>query len=112
MVVGPSRFDPVLAVSSPPVGAGLETGRRQTTVPLEPGSVVCLHTDGLTEARTEGGGIIGRGRICDLLDRLGRMGAAILQVRFGTRGPQAEVLPANVESLGAAARSARSATAV
>ena len=194
VVVGPSRFDPVHAVSSPPVGAGLETGRRQTTVPLEPGSVVCLHTDGLTEARTEEGGIMGRGRICDLLDRLGRdatasqlletvaadaarteddmaacllaptaevaaggfrseqlelsaddldaglaerfleacgvpatyvastveeargeasrAGATILKVRFGMRGPQAEVLPANVESLGAAARRARSATAV
>jgi len=72
VVVGPSRFDPVLAVSSPPVGVGLETGRRQTTVPLEPGSLVCLHTDGLTEARTEEGGLMGRGRICDLLDRLGR----------------------------------------
>ncbi|MDQ3719977.1 MAG: serine/threonine-protein phosphatase, partial [Actinomycetota bacterium] len=193
VVVGPSRFDPVLAVSSPPVGTGLETGRRQTTLPLEPGAVVCLHTDGLTEARTEEGGIMGRGRLTDLLAGLGRdatapqlldvvaadaarteddmaacllaptagvaaggfrseqlelsaddlegglaerflqacgvagscvastveearaeagrAGAAILQVRFGTRGPQAEVLPANVESLEAAARRARSAVA-
>jgi len=194
VVVGPSRFDPVLAVSSPPVGVGLETGRRQTTVPLEPGSLVCLHTDGLTEARTEEGGLMGRGRICDLLDRLGRdatapqlletvakdaarteddmaacllaptaevvaggfrseqlelsaddldggladrfleacgvpgacvastveqardetsrAGAAILEVRFGMRGPQAEVLPGSVESLEAAGRRARSAAAV
>ncbi len=72
MVVGPSRFDPVLAVSSPPVGAGLETGRRQTTLPLEPGSVVCLHTDGLTEARTATDRMMGRGRVTDLLDELGR----------------------------------------
>jgi len=194
MVVGPSRFDPVIAVSSPPVGAGLETGRRQTTLPIEPGSVVCLHTDGLTEARTEGGGLMGRGRVCDLLTGLGReatapqlletvaadaartaddmaaclfaptggvpaegfrtehlelsaddldaglaerfleacgvpaaymgstveevrgeisrAGAAILQVAFGTSGPQALVLPGNVESLAAAARLARRATAV
>jgi hypothetical protein len=191
IVVGPSRFDPVLAVSSPPVGAGLETGRRQTTVPLEPGSVVCLHTDGLTEARTDANRVMGRGRVSDLLDELGRdataqqlldavasdaarteddmaacllaptagvisggfrseqielsaedldaglgerfleacgvpdayvvstverarteaarVDAAVVEVRFGTRGPQAEVLPANVESLEAAARRARSA---
>ncbi len=191
VVVGPSRFDPVLAVSSPPIGAGLETGRRQTTLPLEPGSVVCLHTDGLTEARTEEGRVMGRGRVTDLLDGLGReataqqmldavaadalrveddmaacllaptagviaggfrteqielsaedldaglgerfleacglpdayvistveharsetarVGAAILQVRFGTRGPQAEVLSANVESLEAASQRARNA---
>lgn len=191
VVVGPSRFDPVLAVSSPPIGVGLETGRRQTTVPLEPGSVVCLHTDGLTEARTEANRVMGRGRVTDLLDELGRdataqqlldavaadaarveddmaacllaptagviaggfrteqielsaedldaglgerflaacgvpdayvvstveqargetsrVGAAIIQVRFGTRGPQADVLPSNVESFEAAARRARNA---
>ena len=190
VVVGPSRFDPVLAVSSPPIGAGLDTGRRQTTLPLEPGSVVCLHTDGLTEARTQDGRVMGRGRVTDLLDELGReataqqlldsvaadaarveddmaacllaptagviaggfrteqielsaedldaglgerfleacgvpdayvvstveqaraetarVGAAIVQVRFGTRGPQADVLSGNVESLEAASRRARS----
>jgi hypothetical protein len=189
LVVGPSRFDPVSAVSSPPIGAGLETGRRQTTLPLEPGSVVCLHTDGLTEARTDTKRVMGRGRVTDLLDGLGReataqqlldavsddatrveddmaacllaptagvtaggfrteqielsgedlaaglgerfleacgvpkgrvastveearaeaerVGAAIVQVRFGTRGPQAEVAAGNVESLEAAARRAR-----
>ena len=190
VVVGPSRFDPVLAVSSPPIGAGLETGRRQTTLPLEPGSLVCLHTDGLTEARTHQDRVMGRGRVTDLLDELGReataqqmldavaadaarveddmaacllaptagviaggfrteqielsaedldaglgerfleacgvpgayvvstveqaraetarVGAAIVQVRFGTRGPQADVLSGNVESFEAAARRARS----
>ena len=33
--------------------SGMRTGVRQTTLPLPPGSVVCLYTDGLAEARTE-----------------------------------------------------------
>jgi serine phosphatase RsbU (regulator of sigma subunit) len=39
---------------SPPLGAGLETGRRQTSVPLPKGSAVCLLTDGVSEARSHG----------------------------------------------------------
>lgn len=31
---------------SPPLGAGLETGRRQTSMPLPQGTAVCLLTDG------------------------------------------------------------------
>jgi stage II sporulation SpoE-like protein len=187
IVVGPSRFEPVLAASAPPIGAGLKTGLRQTEIPLAPGSVACLYTDGLTEARTAGG-ILGRGRLGDLLADLGRratapelldrvagearlvsddmatvllaptagvttggfrseqlelpagdlqtplaerfleacgvpveparvaiaqaraegerVGGAVLQVRYGTRGPLVDVLPANVESFEAAARHA------
>ncbi len=39
---------------SPPLGAGLETGRRQTSIPFPEGSAVCLMTDGVTEARSDG----------------------------------------------------------
>jgi hypothetical protein len=39
---------------SPPLGTGLETGRRQTQMPLPEGSAVCLVTDGVTEARSQG----------------------------------------------------------
>jgi serine phosphatase RsbU (regulator of sigma subunit) len=39
---------------SPPLGTGLETGRRQTSIPLPEGQAVCLVTDGLTEARADG----------------------------------------------------------
>ncbi len=71
IVVGPSRHEPVLAAGSPPIGLGLRTGLRQTTLPLPPGSVVCLYTDGLAEARTARG-ILGRPRLGDIVGSLGR----------------------------------------
>ena len=61
----------MLAASSPPIGLGMRTGVRQTTLPLPAGSVVCLYTDGLAEARTETG-ILGRPRLADIVAMLGR----------------------------------------
>ena len=58
------------ASSSPPIGVGERTGLRQTTVPLVPGSVACLFTDGLIEARTADG-VLGRERLTEMLDELG-----------------------------------------
>jgi hypothetical protein len=70
LVVGPQPHDPVTAGSSPPIGVGVRTGLRQTTVPLVPGSVAAMFTDGLMEARTEGG-LLGRDRLEELLEELG-----------------------------------------
>jgi hypothetical protein len=70
LVVGPQPHDPVTAGSSPPIGVGVRTGLRQTTVPLVPGSVAAMFTDGLLEARTEGG-LLGRDRLEELLEELG-----------------------------------------
>ncbi len=66
IVVGPEPHEPVTAGSSPPIGVGVRTGLRQTTLPLVPGSVAALFTDGLMEARTEKG-ILGRERLQELL---------------------------------------------
>ncbi len=71
LVAGPARPEAIVAASSPPVGLGLRTGVRQTVLALPPGSVVCLYTDGLAEARTERG-VMGRSRLGDLLAELGR----------------------------------------
>jgi hypothetical protein len=70
IVVGPQAHDPVTAGSSPPIGVGVRTGLRQTTVPLVPGAVAALFTDGLMEARVNGG-ILGRERLETLLADLG-----------------------------------------
>jgi len=70
LVLGPQPHDPVTAGSSPPIGVGVRTGLRQTTVPLVSGSVAAMFTDGLLEARTEGG-LLGRERLAELLEELG-----------------------------------------
>jgi Stage II sporulation protein E (SpoIIE) len=70
IVVGPQPLHPVTAGSSPPIGVGVPTGLRQTTVPLVPGSVAGLFTDGLMDARADGG-ILGRDRLEQMLADLG-----------------------------------------
>jgi hypothetical protein len=70
IVVGPHVHHPVTAGSSPPIGVGVPTGLRQTTVPLVSRSVACLFTDGLMEARSEGG-ILGRDRLERMLAEMG-----------------------------------------
>ena len=54
---------------SPPVGWGVPTGRRQTTVSMPPGALACFFTDGLTEARA-GGEMLGRARLAEIVDGL------------------------------------------
>ena len=57
VVIGGVGHRPVAVAWPPPLGAGVPTGRRQTTLPLAAGMTVCLFTDGATEAR------MGEGRV-------------------------------------------------
>ena len=54
IVTGPGAHAPVTDGSSPPLGVGVRTGLRQTTVPLGAGAAACFFTDGLLEARVKG----------------------------------------------------------
>ena len=75
IVIGPHPHEPVTAGSSPPIGVGIKTGLRQTTLPLMPGAVAALFTDGLMEARVDGV-MLGRDRLEGLLAELGDRASA------------------------------------
>jgi hypothetical protein len=51
---GTAQLAPVTACSSPPIGAGMKTGMRQTVVSIPGPAQICFHTDGVTEARIAG----------------------------------------------------------
>jgi hypothetical protein len=68
--LGDADHVPVTVSSSPPIGAGLPTGLRQTTVCLPANSAVCFFTDGLIEAR-RGDQMIGRLGLAEIIRELG-----------------------------------------
>ena len=70
VVLGPGASTPLEVCCSPPVGWGIPTGRRQSRIPVPPGTAVCFFTDGLTEARCEDG-LLGTERLAELLHSLG-----------------------------------------
>src|SRR3954452_11452749 len=68
--LGEADHVPVTQASAPPIGAGVPTGVRQTTVSLPSGSAVCFFTDGLIEAR-RGDAMIGRLGLVEIIRELG-----------------------------------------
>jgi serine phosphatase RsbU (regulator of sigma subunit) len=71
IVVSSAPFKPVLTASAPPVGIGATTGQRQTTLPFPRGSVACLYTDGLSEARMASGRLVGAAGLERIVRTLG-----------------------------------------
>lgn len=67
---GRGAHEPMTTASSPPIGLGLRTGLRETTVPLPSGTVACLFTDGLLEARIADD-LIGREELTRFVAELG-----------------------------------------
>ncbi len=61
--------------ASPPVGWGVRTGQRQTTLELSAGTQVCFFSDGLIEARTDSG-LLGREGLREKLESLGEQASA------------------------------------
>ena len=70
MLLGVSGVEPVTACSSPPVGWGIPTGRRQTTISLPAGAEACFFSDGLIEARRDGQ-LLGQEHVREILAGLG-----------------------------------------
>jgi hypothetical protein len=90
ILVGPGAHPPVTVGSSPPVGAGLVTGLRQTTVALPPGALACFFTDGLVEARMHGDDLLGRDRLTKIVEDLGGEATAdALLARIATTAERA-----------------------
>ncbi|MFL5883635.1 MAG: PP2C family protein-serine/threonine phosphatase, partial [Thermoleophilaceae bacterium] len=70
ILLGPAAHEPVVGGAAPPLGAGIETGIRETRVPLPAGATACFFTDGLVEARVNGG-LVGRAKLTEMLSELG-----------------------------------------
>ena len=70
LVLGSRSVAPITVCSSPPIGAGMRTGTRQTVVSVPGRSQVCFHTDGVTESRVAGE-LFGAERLARILAELG-----------------------------------------
>jgi anti-anti-sigma factor len=75
VVLGLRSIAPVTICSSPPIGAGMRTGTRQTVVSITGRSQICFHTDGVTEARIESE-LFGAERVARALAELGPQATA------------------------------------
>ncbi|MFZ2051288.1 MAG: PP2C family protein-serine/threonine phosphatase, partial [Solirubrobacteraceae bacterium] len=124
LLLASEPFTPVTACSAPPIGAGMQTGTRQTVICLPGAAQVCLHTDGITEARV-GSELFGAQRLAvaladlgpdasasQLLDRVAQqsdarpddMAACLLRIPGGRQAPRvlAEELQLDAEHLSSA----------
>jgi hypothetical protein len=67
VVVGTQPVSPITVASSPPIGAGLSTGTRQTVLSLPGRALACFYTDGVIEARVGPEELFGPARLEETL---------------------------------------------
>jgi len=70
VLLGRAQHIPVTEGADAPLGAGARTGLRQTTVSFAGASLACFYTDGLSEARIDGG-LLGYERLAEVIADLG-----------------------------------------
>ncbi len=70
IIVGREVHEPITTASSPPLGTGLRTGLRESRIPLPEGTIACLFTDGLLEARVSDD-LMGREELTRFVEELG-----------------------------------------
>jgi hypothetical protein len=68
-IVTGAQHNPVTACAAPPIGWGVPTGLRLTTIPFPAGALACFFTDGLIEARDKGE-LFGRERLAGIVAEL------------------------------------------
>jgi hypothetical protein len=66
LVIGEGTIVPITVCSSPPLGAGMRTGSRQTVVSVPGPARICFYTDGVTESRI-GSDLYGGARLTQAL---------------------------------------------
>jgi hypothetical protein len=97
--------EPLTVCSSAPIGWGVPTGHRQTTVSLPAGAEACFFSDGLIEARREGE-LLGRERLHEILTGLGSRPEAsklLEQVRAAAEGAPDDMVACVLSPEGTAA---------
>ena len=108
IIHGPGHDDgPLTACSAPPLGFGIPTGQRQTTLRVPAGGIACLFTDGVVEARS-GRDLLGRERFGRLVRELSlSAGAAELleQVRSQSDRAPDDMAACLIRPLGAGSAS-------
>jgi hypothetical protein len=82
IVLGAAAFEPVTASAPAPIGMGVRTGTRQTSVLLPAGAVACFFTAGLLDAAP--GGYRGAWTVLAGLDERGDAGALVDRVVSGS----------------------------
>lgn len=75
LLIASQAITPVIAAAAPPIGAGMQTGTRQTVVALPGATEICLYTDGVTDARV-GAELYGAERLQRALTDLGPKASA------------------------------------